>query len=144
MATKSIHISDDDFDPTPMLHWLLAIAIGLAAWVAIAMVIGALLTPAQAANYRIVTVRGNAIYYPPAAIERRVLARFPTDDYVEVGSAKIRQMCGNQPGSDVYGCTAIIGGVPWLVYIRKGLPADLKRAVLVHEMAHYWYGWQHP
>lgn len=143
MAKGTIAIHDDDFDPTPMLHWLLAMAIGLAAWVAVFLIIAALLTPAQAADYRVVTVRGNAIYYPTRAIERRVLARLPTDDYVEVGSAKIRQMCGHS-SSDVYGCTAIIAGVPWLVYIRRGLPADLKRAVLVHEMAHYWYGWQHP
>lgn len=149
MAKGTIAIRDDDFDPTPMLHWLLALAIGLAAWVAVIMVISALLTPAQAADPAATYARlhdGRTLIMPPAAMRAKIerqIDRGTAPAVMEVSRSVLRQRCtGYHPAWT--GCTVIMGRTPVMVYVVAGLDAHDRRIVAVHELAHYLYGWQHP
>jgi len=145
MATKSIHITGDDDDPIPMLHWLLAIAISAAMWAGIIMLVIALITPAQAADYRLVQFNGAKWYTPTKAMTvkiERMIATGKAPGFARLGYSDIRKRCpGISPKAT--GCTVRMGRTPMMIYLRSGQSAAAEHFALVHETAH-WLGWDHP
>jgi len=148
MATKSIHITGDDFDPNakPLLNTLLFMALGAAAWVAVIMLVSAFFTaPAQAADYRLVQFNGAKWYTPTKAMTVKIERMIATGDapgFARLGYSDIRKRCpGISPKAT--GCTVRMGRVPMMIYLRKGQSAEAEHFAYVHELAH-WLGWEHP
>jgi hypothetical protein len=121
-------------------------AIGLAAWVAIFMIIAALNTPAQAASATYARLHdGRTLIMPPAAMRAKIERQFDKGTapaVMEVSRSALRKRCkGYHPAWT--GCTVMVGRTPIMAYVVSGLDAHDHRIVAVHELAHYLYGWQH-
>jgi len=147
MAIKSIHISDDDFDPDakPLLNTLLLMALGAAAWVAVIMFASAWFAPAQAADYRLVQFNGAKWYTPTKAMTvkiERMIATGKAPGFARLSYSDIRKRCpGISPKAT--GCTVKIGRTPMMIYLRSGQSKAAEHFAYVHELAH-WLGWDHP
>jgi len=157
MANENIHISDrsrdhinaleDDGDNPNSKAVLLIIVAAVAFWVIVlAIVVSVWLTPAQAAGATYARLHdGRTLIMPPAAMRAKIERQFDKGTapaVMEVSRAVLRKRCtGYHPAWT--GCTVIMGRTPVMAYIVSGLDAHDHRIVLVHELAHYLYGWQH-
>lgn len=96
------------------------------------------------ARYSEVPGEDYKLLMPPKGLQDKIAGLMATGDtpaYLSLPQASISAICGPNL-SHVLGCV-VETRVGKTIFISRGVSGEARRMLLMHEFAHYLYGWHH-